>query len=166
MEGAQEPGKGNATERVSAPVPLDEEGGISLHNFCGRLAEHLVHFHAMRLQDSLFLWIGDGPELSNLAVAMCTPRDSIPASTLLFGNASDNTSNSLAQRLGNIKARNQVTEKDILLTGFSTSMSVCSLFTVTFYIHCKFECPSGAFIFLKNVSLVDELSTYECVADQ
>ncbi|KAM3840395.1 proteasome assembly chaperone 4 isoform 2-T2 [Vipera latastei] len=107
MEGAQEPGKGNATERVSAPVPLDEEGGISLHNFCGRLAEHLVHFHAMRLQDSLFLWIGDGPELSNLAVAMCTPRDSIPASTLLFGNASDNTSNSLAQRLAS-KTKKQI----------------------------------------------------------
>lgn len=74
MEGAQEPGKGDATERVSAPAPPAEEGGISLHNFCGRLAEHLVHFHAMRLQDSLFLWVGDGPELSNLAVAMCTPR--------------------------------------------------------------------------------------------
>ncbi|KAM6454276.1 proteasome assembly chaperone 4 isoform 2-T2 [Liasis olivaceus] len=99
MEGAPPPGRGDAAERVSAAAPPAEEGGISLHNFCGRLAEHLVHFHAMRLQDSLFLWVGDGPELSNLAVAMCTPRDSIPASTLLFGNASDNTSNSLAQRL-------------------------------------------------------------------
>ncbi|XP_063154902.1 proteasome assembly chaperone 4 isoform X2 [Candoia aspera] len=100
MEEAQESGRGDAAERVSAPAAPAGEGGISLHNFCGRLAEHLVHFHAMRLQDSLFLWVGDGPELSNLAVAMCTPRDSIPASTLLFGNASDNTSNSLAQRLG------------------------------------------------------------------
>lgn len=74
MEEAQEPGRGDAAERVSAPAPPAEEGGISLHNFCGRLAEQLVHFHAMRLQDSLFLWVGDAPELSNLSVAMCTPR--------------------------------------------------------------------------------------------
>ncbi|XP_032079004.1 proteasome assembly chaperone 4-like isoform X1 [Thamnophis elegans] len=97
MEEAQEPGRGD--DDAPAP-PAAEEAGISLHNFCGRLAEQVVHFHAMRLRDSLFLWVGDGPELSNLAVAMCNPRDSIPASTLLFGNASDNTSNSLAQRLG------------------------------------------------------------------
>ncbi|XP_034284968.1 proteasome assembly chaperone 4 [Pantherophis guttatus] len=107
MEEAQEPGRGDTAERVSAPAPPAEEGGISLHNFCGRLAEQLVHFHAMRLQDSLFLWVGDAPELSNLAVAMCTPRDSIPATTLLFGNASDNTSNSLAQRLAS-KTKKQI----------------------------------------------------------
>ncbi|XP_026532422.1 proteasome assembly chaperone 4 [Notechis scutatus] len=107
MEEAQEPAKGDAAERISPSAPPAEEGGISLHNFHGRLAEQLVHFHAMRLQDSLFLWVGDGPQLSNLAVAMCTPRDSIPASTLLFGNASDNTSNSLAQRLAS-KTKKQI----------------------------------------------------------
>ncbi|XP_058034145.1 proteasome assembly chaperone 4 [Ahaetulla prasina] len=107
MEEAQEPARGDATERVSAPAPPAEEGGISLHNFSWRLAEHLVNFHAMRLQDSLFLWVGDRPELSNLAVAMCTPRDSIPASALLFGNASDNTSNCLAQRLAS-KTKKQI----------------------------------------------------------
>ncbi|XP_061446922.1 proteasome assembly chaperone 4 isoform X3 [Rhineura floridana] len=98
MEEPQELGREGA-ERVSAG---DQ---ISLHNFCGRLSEQLVQFHAMRLRDSLFLWIGESPELSNLAVAMCTPRDSIPASTLLFGNASDSTSNSLAQRLARLKNR-------------------------------------------------------------
>ncbi|XP_060100152.1 proteasome assembly chaperone 4 [Heteronotia binoei] len=81
--------------------------GISLHNFCGRLAEQLVHFHAMRLQGSLFLWVGEAPQLSNLAVAMCTPRDSIPASTLLLGDTSDSTSNSLAQRLAS-KTKKQI----------------------------------------------------------
>ncbi|XP_032079005.1 proteasome assembly chaperone 4-like isoform X2 [Thamnophis elegans] len=104
MEEAQEPGRGD--DDAPAP-PAAEEAGISLHNFCGRLAEQVVHFHAMRLRDSLFLWVGDGPELSNLAVAMCNPRDSIPASTLLFGNASDNTSNSLAQRLAS-KTKKQI----------------------------------------------------------
>ncbi|XP_042297456.1 proteasome assembly chaperone 4-like [Sceloporus undulatus] len=84
-----------------------EEGGLSLHGFSGRLAEQLVHFHAMRLQDSLFLWVGDRAHLGNLAVAMCTPRDSIPASTLLFGDASDSTSSSLAQRLAS-KTKKQI----------------------------------------------------------
>lgn len=36
---------------------------------CG---EQLVHFHVMRLTDSLFLWVGATPHLRNLAVAMCT----------------------------------------------------------------------------------------------
>ncbi|XP_062986384.1 proteasome assembly chaperone 4 [Elgaria multicarinata webbii] len=97
----------DAAERVSAPAAPAEGDRISLHNFCGRLAEQLVHFHAMRLRDSLFLWIGDGPQLGNLAVAMHTPRDSIPASTLLFGDASDSTSNSLAQRLAS-KTKKQI----------------------------------------------------------
>ncbi|KAJ7338488.1 hypothetical protein JRQ81_012380 [Phrynocephalus forsythii] len=99
-----EPGEGGAGSEVGAPA---EGGGISLHNFCASLGEHLVHFHAMRLRDSLFLWVGEGPELGNLAVAMCNPRDSIPASSLLFGDASDSTSSSLAQRLAS-KTKKQI----------------------------------------------------------
>ncbi|KAL8182478.1 UNVERIFIED_CONTAM: proteasome (prosome, macropain) assembly chaperone 4 [Gekko kuhli] len=99
-------------ERGASPpgsVSAEAAGGdrISLHHFCGRLAEQLVHFHAMRLQGSLFLWVGETPQLSNLAVAMCTPRDSIPTSTLLLGDTSDNTSNSLAQRLAS-KTKKQI----------------------------------------------------------
>lgn len=47
-------------------------GGVSLHNFSARLWEQLVHFHVMRLTDSLFLWVGATPHLRNLAVAMCS----------------------------------------------------------------------------------------------
>lgn len=54
-------------------------GGIALHDFIGRLGEQLVHFHAMRLRDSLFLWVGAAPALASLAVAMCTPRVSVPS---------------------------------------------------------------------------------------
>lgn len=46
-------------------------GDVSLHNFSARLWEQLVHFHVMRLTDSLFLWVGATPQLRNLAVAMC-----------------------------------------------------------------------------------------------
>lgn len=47
-------------------------GEVSLHNFSARLWEQLVHFHVMRLTDSLFLWVGAAPHLRNLAVAMCS----------------------------------------------------------------------------------------------
>lgn len=43
-----------------------------MHNFSARLWEQLVHFHVMRLTDSLFLWVGAAPHLRNLAVAMCS----------------------------------------------------------------------------------------------
>ncbi|XP_002720999.1 proteasome assembly chaperone 4 [Oryctolagus cuniculus] len=72
---------------------------VSLHNFSARLWEQLVHFHVMRLTDSLFLWVGAAPHLRNLAVAMCSRFDSIPVSTSLLGDASDTTSAGLAQRL-------------------------------------------------------------------
>ncbi|XP_021116397.1 proteasome assembly chaperone 4 isoform X2 [Heterocephalus glaber] len=59
-------------------------GDVSVHNFSARLWEQLVHFHVMRLTDSLFLWVGATPHLRNLAVAMCSrydPQSSVP---LLF----------------------------------------------------------------------------------
>ncbi|XP_026984060.1 proteasome assembly chaperone 4 isoform X3 [Sagmatias obliquidens] len=82
-------------------------GNVSLHNFSARLWEQLVHFHVMRLTDSLFLWVGATPHLRNLSVAMCTryvsaaggPWDPIPVSTALLGDVSDTTSTGLAQRL-------------------------------------------------------------------
>ncbi|XP_059793806.1 proteasome assembly chaperone 4 isoform X2 [Balaenoptera ricei] len=73
---------------------------VSLHNFSARLWEQLVHFHVMRLTDSLFLWVGATPHLRNLSVAMCTRYDPIPVSTALLGDMSDTTSTGLAQRLG------------------------------------------------------------------
>ncbi|XP_054046439.1 proteasome assembly chaperone 4 [Rissa tridactyla] len=82
-------------------------GGIALHDFIGRLGEQLVHFHAMRLRDSLFLWVGAAPALASLAVAMCTPRDSIPVAASLLGDPSDTASACLAQRLAS-KTKKQI----------------------------------------------------------
>ncbi|XP_010831060.1 PREDICTED: LOW QUALITY PROTEIN: proteasome assembly chaperone 4 [Bison bison bison] len=82
----------------SCPEELPEKE-VSLHNFSARLWEGLVHFHVMRLTDSLFLWVGATPHLRNLAVAMCTRYDSIPLSTALLGDTSDTMSTGLAQRL-------------------------------------------------------------------
>ncbi|NWT66338.1 PSMG4 protein, partial [Prunella himalayana] len=80
-------------------------GGIALHDFSGQLGEQRVHFHAMRLRDSLFLWVGAAPALASLAVAMCSPRDSIPVAASLLGDPSDTASSCLAQRLGRCGAR-------------------------------------------------------------
>ncbi|XP_078395670.1 proteasome assembly chaperone 4 [Cetorhinus maximus] len=72
---------------------------LSVHNFSEKLSEQTVHFHVLRMKDSFFLWVGSAPNLSNLAVAMCTKFDSMPVSTLILGDASDTTPNSVAQRL-------------------------------------------------------------------
>ncbi|XP_054983589.1 proteasome assembly chaperone 4 [Sorex araneus] len=87
--------------------PGTAAGDVSLHNFSARLWEQLVHFHVMRLADSLFLWVGATPHLRNLAVAMCSRFDSVPVATSLFGDASDPASTGLAQRLAR-KTRKQV----------------------------------------------------------
>ncbi|XP_072801877.1 proteasome assembly chaperone 4 isoform X3 [Vicugna pacos] len=84
---------------MEGPRAAAASGDVSLHNFSARLWEQLVHFHVMRLTDSLFLWVGATPHLRNLAVAMCTRYDPIPVSTALLGDTSDTTSTGLAQRL-------------------------------------------------------------------
>ncbi|XP_048204501.1 proteasome assembly chaperone 4 isoform X2 [Perognathus longimembris pacificus] len=58
-------------------------GDVSLHNFSARLWEQLVHFHVMRLTDSLFLWVGATPHLRSLAVAMCSRYPGRPTNRCL-----------------------------------------------------------------------------------
>ncbi|XP_067146896.1 proteasome assembly chaperone 4 isoform X1 [Apteryx mantelli] len=84
-----------------------EAAGIAVHDFSGQLGEQLVHFHAMRLRDSLFLWVGAAPALASLAVAMCNPRDSVPVSASLLGDPSDPAAVSLARRLAR-KTKKQI----------------------------------------------------------
>ncbi|XP_053442273.1 proteasome assembly chaperone 4-like [Nycticebus coucang] len=78
-------------------------GDISLHNFSARLWKQLIHFHVLRLTDSLFLWVRATTHLRNLlrnlAVAMGRRYDSIPVSTSVLGDTADRTSAGLAQCL-------------------------------------------------------------------
>ncbi|KAM4689570.1 proteasome assembly chaperone 4 [Discoglossus pictus] len=80
---------------------------ISLHDFCEKICDQLVHFHVMGMEDCFFLWVGLAPVLGNLAVAMCSRFDSVPLSTLVLGDTSDTTSSSFAQRLA-MKTTKQV----------------------------------------------------------
>ncbi|XP_017579267.1 proteasome assembly chaperone 4 [Pygocentrus nattereri] len=72
---------------------------IGVHDFSEKLLEQVVHFHVMKLTGGFFLWVGASPVLSNLAVSMNSKFDSMPLSTLVLGDSSDTTPNSLAQRL-------------------------------------------------------------------
>ncbi|XP_053570654.1 proteasome assembly chaperone 4 [Bombina bombina] len=74
-------------------------GRISVHNFSEKICEQLVHFHVMSMEQCFLLWVGLSPNLSNLAVAMCSRFDPVPLSSLILGDTSDTTSCSLAQRL-------------------------------------------------------------------
>jgi hypothetical protein len=45
---------------------------IMIHNFCERLLDNVVHFHIMKMKDSVLIWIGKKAELTSLSVAVCT----------------------------------------------------------------------------------------------
>lgn len=45
---------------------------ITVHNFSEKILEQAVHFHVMKLNGGFFLWVGSSPELSNLALSMCS----------------------------------------------------------------------------------------------
>lgn len=45
---------------------------IAVHNFSEKILEQVIHFHVMKLSGGFFLWVGSAPELSNLAVSMCS----------------------------------------------------------------------------------------------
>ncbi|CDQ61496.1 unnamed protein product [Oncorhynchus mykiss] len=72
---------------------------ITVHDFSEKILEQTVHFHVIKLNGGFFLWVGSNPVLSNLAVSMESKFDSMPLSTLVLGDPSDTTPNSLAQRL-------------------------------------------------------------------
>ena len=78
---------------------MADTSGIMVHNFSECLLDNMVHFHVMKMKDSLFVWMGKKAELSSLSVAMCTKYSSTPAVSNLLGEVSDITSNTLAQRL-------------------------------------------------------------------
>lgn len=45
---------------------------FKVHEFSDTFLDQTVHFQILRMKDSLYIWIGSSPELSSLAVAMCT----------------------------------------------------------------------------------------------
>lgn len=75
------------------------ESKFKVHTFSDTLLDQTVHFQVLKMKDSLYIWIGSSPELSSLAVAMCTRYDSVPSVANLLGSKADLNSSTLAQRL-------------------------------------------------------------------
>uniref|UniRef100_A0A4W5QF68 Proteasome assembly chaperone 4 n=1 Tax=Hucho hucho TaxID=62062 RepID=A0A4W5QF68_9TELE len=89
---------------------------VCLHDFSEKILEQTVHQHVMKLNGIVFLWVGSNPVLSNLA-------DSMPLSTLVLGDPSETTQNSLAQRLS--KTKKQVfVSYNLLMTDSNLSLLV------------------------------------------
>lgn len=50
---------------------------IKIHDFSERILERVVHFHVMKMRDSVFIWAGENLELNSLSVAMSTKYVSV-----------------------------------------------------------------------------------------
>nr|CAD7259197.1 unnamed protein product [Timema shepardi]CAD7570689.1 unnamed protein product [Timema californicum] len=74
---------------------------IKIHSFSTEVGETRVQFQVLKMNNSIFLWIGSrtDPTFDDLSVAMNTKYDNLPVSSRLFGNTSDLTSSNLSMRL-------------------------------------------------------------------
>jgi hypothetical protein len=92
-------------------VPLSTSSGtgsieymksnFGVHNFVAEIAETPVHFQVLKMENSLFIWIGSGidPAFSDLGMALNSSYGRLPLSTRLMGPNTDITSLNLASRL-------------------------------------------------------------------
>ena len=58
---------------------------LGVHSFSEELMDKKVNFQVVKMSESLFLWMGTGREIANLAVAMCTKYVSFIAFQCIFG---------------------------------------------------------------------------------
>jgi hypothetical protein len=92
-------------------VPLSASSGtgsieymksnFQVHNFVTEIAETLVQFQVLKMENSLFVWIGSGtdPAFSDLGMALNSSYDRLALSTRLMGLNTDMMSLNLASRL-------------------------------------------------------------------
>ncbi|PSN35860.1 hypothetical protein C0J52_11644 [Blattella germanica] len=92
-------------------IPLSTSGGsatveyikpnFEIYNFGAEVAESPVCFQIMKMEKSLFIWIGSPtePSFEDLSMAINTRYDSLPLGTRLMGANVDMTSSNLASRL-------------------------------------------------------------------
>jgi proteasome assembly chaperone 4 len=74
---------------------------FEIHSFSSQIAESTVHFQVLKMEKSLFIWIGSGtdPTFSDLGMALGTSYGRLPLCTRLMGAHTDMTSLNLASRL-------------------------------------------------------------------
>ncbi|KAJ9592643.1 hypothetical protein L9F63_015698 [Diploptera punctata] len=94
-------------ENISIPnsnetLPIEYiKPSFEIHGFSTEITETPVYFHVMKMESSVFIWIGSGsdPTFEDLSMAMNTRYDSLPLGTRLMGPGTDMTSSNLAIRL-------------------------------------------------------------------
>jgi hypothetical protein len=77
------------------------KSSFEIHSFGTEIADTPVHFQILKMENSLFIWIGSGvdPTFNDLGMALNTNYDRLPLSTRLMGAHTDMTSLNLASRL-------------------------------------------------------------------
>lgn len=75
------------------------ELGSFTYTFSEKIRETSVTFYIIKMKNCIFVWIGDSPVFENLAVAMNIKYSSMPVSSSIMGQSSDDNSGSLAARL-------------------------------------------------------------------
>ena len=59
---------------------------FSVQTFSDTFLDQKVHFQILKMTDSLYIWIGSSPEMSALAVAMCTKYVSISNTVRVYSS--------------------------------------------------------------------------------
>ncbi|XP_046549521.1 proteasome assembly chaperone 4-like [Haliotis rubra] len=72
---------------------------VTVHTFTEHVMDTTVLYQVIKMSDSFHLWVGAKPSLENMALAMNTRFEAQPLASHLFGDSSNPTAMSLAQRL-------------------------------------------------------------------
>ncbi|XP_041375792.1 proteasome assembly chaperone 4-like [Gigantopelta aegis] len=86
-------------ENTSITSLVDCEHSLHVHSFQTKILDTTVFFQVIKLNNSFHLFVGNVPTLQNMAMSMNTKYENVPTVNHLFGNRTDSTSSSIAQKL-------------------------------------------------------------------
>lgn len=77
------------------------ECSFKFHNFVIQVGEVSFGCQVIKMQDSLYLWIGNNNDktMNDLSFAFMSNYESIPVATKIIGSTDDSTSSNMAKRL-------------------------------------------------------------------
>lgn len=89
----------NATEQEPQAELL--QCGIKFHKFVARVGDVTVNCEIIKMEDSLYLWIGDStnPTMDDLSFSFTSNFKTQPIATKIMGAVADATSTNMARRL-------------------------------------------------------------------
>ncbi|XP_072760474.1 proteasome assembly chaperone 4 [Anoplolepis gracilipes] len=83
-----------------SPVEL-LQCGIKFHQFVATVGDVTINCEIMKMEDSLYLWIGDStnPTMEDLSFSFTSNLEAQPITTKIMGAIADTTSANMARRL-------------------------------------------------------------------